>query len=200
MTKTFRNLVLIPSLFLLAIVSSIGFQYGSWTPFIIIFLAFEHLYDWNKNIERDKISDFRVFFLDQFTRYIYILVTLLFGLIIPFVWEYLSYWSLFGFALNFIIFRLISNTAVKKVSDAAPAGSKVVSLDNSIWKENKMLLINFINENPDLINKNDVEDVIDSINYSSFLRSERASEMINNVLNSSSDKLKINLNKLINLL
>ena len=200
MTKTFRNLVLIPSLFLLAIVSSIGFQYGSWTPFIIIFLAFEHLYDWNKNIERDKISDFRVFFLDQFTRYIYILVTLLFGLIIPFVWEYLSYWSLFGFALNFIIFRLISNTAVKKVSDAAPARSEVVSLDNSIWKENKKLLINFINDNPDLINKNEVEDVIESITFSSFLRSERASKMINNVLNSSPDKLKINFNILINLL
>ena len=179
MTKTFRNLVFIPSLFLLAIVSTIGFQYGSWTPFIIIFLASEHLYDWNKNIEQDKISDFRVFFLDQLTRYTYILVTLLLGLIIPFVWKYLSYWILFGFALNFIIFRLISNTAVKKVSDAAPARSKVVSLDNSIWKENKMLLINFINENPDLINKNEIDDFKKTKEYEIIQSLFKDSKLIN---------------------
>ena len=34
MSKTFRNLVLLPIVFLLAIVTAIGFTVGSWTPLL----------------------------------------------------------------------------------------------------------------------------------------------------------------------
>ena len=100
MTKTFRSLVFLPSLFFIGIISAIGFERGSWTPIITILIVIEHLYYWNNRLKDEKINDFRVFFTDQYTKYIYLIITLIIGLILPFVWKYLGsvffkFWEVF---------------------------------------------------------------------------------------------------------
>ena len=63
-----------------------------------------------------------------------------------------SFWTLFSYGLNFLIFRAFSSEGIKKISDAAPTPSKIINIDNSIWKDNKKLLREFIEA--ELINSN----------------------------------------------
>lgn len=200
MSNTFKNLVLIPSLFLLSIICAIGFQSGSWMPVIVILLTIEHLYNWNKTLKNENENDFRVFFTDQYTKYTYLAINFTLGLISPFVWKYLGFWIFFANALNFIIFRSLSSVAIKKVASAAPRPSKVAIINNSSWKNNKRDLIEFIQLNQDLIESGKHEEIIESIEYSSFIRSNNATKLIKIILDSDHKEAKKNLDALIKLL
>ncbi len=200
MTKTFRSLVFLPSLFFIGIISAIGFERGSWTPIITILIVIEHLYYWNNRLKDEKINDFRVFFTDQYTKYIYLIITLIIGLILPFVWKYLGIWTFFAFAINYVVFRSISEVAVKKVSEAAPRPSQVVKLDNSLWKDNKRNLLELISNNKEIIDPRKYEEIIESVEYSSYLRTNEAYIFIKKCVESKPEDLKNNLDEIIDLL
>lgn len=179
MSKTFRDLVLLPIVFLLAIVTAIGFSVGSWTPFIGIALLAEHLYSWNASIAEKTRSDFRSFFAEQYTKYVYSFVIILLGLVAPYLWTAVGFWFLFLYPANFIILRSFAGEGVDRLSSSAPRESKVISLDNDSWKANKKRLLEYIdarNESP-MTNK-----IREKIEYSSFLRTPQATALIDALL------------------
>ena len=179
MSKTFRDLVLLPIAFLLAIITAIGFSVGSWTPFIGIALLGEHLYSWNASISEKKSSDFRSFFADQYTKYVYSFVIILLGLVAPYLWTAVGFWFLFLYPANFIIFRSFAREGVDRLSSAAPSESKAISLDNDSWKANKKRLLEYIESRKDspIINK-----IREKIDYSAFLRSPQATALVDALL------------------
>jgi len=179
MSKTFRDLVLLPIAFLLAIITAIGFSVGSWTPFIGIALLGEHLYSWNASISEKTNSDFRSFFADQYTKYVYSFVIILLGLVAPYLWTAIGFWFLFVYPANFIIFRSFAREGVDRLSSAAPRESKSISLDNDSWKLNKKRLLGYIESQRDspIINK-----IREKIDYSAFLRSPQATALIDALL------------------
>ena len=63
MSKTFKNLVLYPTIFLATLIFAIGLQVRSWTFIFTLVLVLEHLYTWNESLKQEKYSDFRVFFI-----------------------------------------------------------------------------------------------------------------------------------------
>ena len=179
MSKTFRDLVLLPIVFLLAIIAAIGFSVGSWTPFIGIALLAEHLYSWNTSIAEKTNSDFRSFFVEQYTKYVYSFVIILLGLVAPYLWTAVGFWFLFLYPANFIIFRSFAGEGVERLSSAAPKESKVISLDNDSWKANKKRLIEYIDARNDSPITNKIREKID---YSSYLRSSQATALIDALL------------------
>ena len=166
MSKTFRNLVLLPIVFLLAIVTAIGFTVGSWTPLIGIALLGEHLYSWNSSIAKNTNTDFRSFFAEQYAKYVYSFVIILLGLVAPYLWTAIGFWFLFLYPANFIIFRSFAGEGVERLSSAAPRESKVVSLDNDSWKLNKKRLLEYIESKQDSPIHRKIREKID---YSVFL-------------------------------
>ena len=181
MTKTFRDLALLPITFLLALVSAVGFSLGSWTPLIGIALLAEHLFRWNSGLSEDSPSDFRSFFADQYTKYIYSIVILVLGLFAPFLWSVIGFWFLFVYPANFIVLRSFAREGVERLTAAAPRQSKVISLDNNIWIKNKTELRSFLSTQEHTIL---AEKISEKIDYSSYLRSTQASVFLRELFSS----------------
>ena len=179
MSKTFRDLVLLPIAFLLAIVTAIGFSIGSWTPLIGIALMGEHLYSWNSSIAENTNSDFRSFFAEQYTKYAYSFVIILLGLVAPYLWALVGFWFLFLYPANFIILRSFAGEGVERLSSAAPRESKVVSLDNDSWKANKKRLLEYIESKQESPTHSKIREKIE---YSVYLRSPQATALIDALL------------------
>ena len=179
MSKTFRDLVLLPIVFLLAIVTAIGFSVGSWTPFIGIALLAEHLCSWNASIAEKTRSDFRSFFAEQYTKYVYSFVIILLGLVAPYLWTAVGFWFLFLYPANFIILRSFAGEGVDRLSSSAPRESKVISLDNDSWKANKKRLLEYIDARSESPMTNKIREKIE---YSSFLRTPQATALIDALL------------------
>ena len=197
MSKTFKNLVLYPTIFLATLIFAIGLQVRSWTFIFTLVLVLEHLYTWNESLKQEKYSDFRVFFAEQYTRFYYLILTFVIGITIIFTWDLIGFWNLFSYALNFLIFRAFSSEGIKKISDAAPTPSKIINIDNSIWKDNKKLLKEFIEG--ELINSKSkkIQKIYDAIEYSSFLRSTKATEIIKDLINSDEKNKDVLLDELL---
>ena len=150
-----------------------------------------------QEIEKEKYADFRVFFAEQYTKYYYLILTFVIGIIIIFTWDLIGFWTLFSYALNFLIFRAFASEGIKKISDAAPTPSRIINIDNSVWKDNKKLLKEFIEA--ELINSNSkkIQKIYDAIEYSSFLRSAKATEIIKDLINSDEKNKDTLLNELL---
>ena len=197
MKKTFKNLVLYPSIFILSIILAIGFQENSWTPIITIFLVSEHLINWNNTLKDTNMSDFRIFFADQYAKYYYLIFTLILGLITIFLWDLIGFWIFFSYALNFLIFRAFASEGINKLEDLSPSPSKPIQIDNNVWKKNKELLKEFIDYESKSRNSEKYLKIYESIEYSSFLRSTKASEIIDNLINSEGKERDLLLDKLL---
>ena len=178
MSRTFRDLVLLPIVFLLAIVTAIGFSVEAGPP------------DWNcppgraplllnSSIAENTTSDFRSFFAEQYTKYVYSIVIILLGLVAPYLWIAVGFWFLFLYPANFIIFRSFAREGVERLSSAAPRESKVVSLDNDSWKLNKKRLLEYIESKQDSPIHRKIREKIE---YSVYLRSPQATALIDALL------------------
>lgn len=179
MSKTFRDLVLLPIVFLLAITTAIGLSVGSWTPIIGIALLGEHLYSWNASNTQETSSDFRSFFTAQYTKYVYSFVIIFLGLLAPYLWSAFGFWFLFLYPANFIIFRAFAREGIERLSSAAPRKSSVISLDNDPWIANKKRLQGYIESKTASPILDKIQEKID---YSSFLRSPKATSLIDALL------------------
>ena len=179
MNKTFRDLVLLPIVFLLAIISAKGFSLGSWTPLIAIALLGEHLYFWNASVAATASTDFRSFFAEQYTKYVYSIVIIALGLIAPYLWSAVGFWFLFLYPANFIVFRAFAREGVERLSSAAPRQSEVISLDNEPWKANKKRLCEYIESRQ---MSSILEQIREKVEYSAFLRTPQATALIDALL------------------
>ena len=185
MSKTFRDLVLLPIVFLLAITAAFGFSAGSWTPIVGIALLGEHLYSWNASITQKSSSDFRSFFAEQYTKYFYSFVIIFLGLLAPYFWSAVGFWFLFLYPANFIVFRAFAREGIERLSSAAPRESSVITLDSDLWIANKKRLRGYVESKPA---SPILEKIREKIDYSAYLRSPEATAFIDELLLLPEDK------------
>ena len=85
-----------------------------------------------------KYSDFRIFYSEQYFKLQYLGVLFLIYLINSISWKYTSFWSIFAYAANFIIFRIIGSTGTDQLAQTPGAISKPISSSFDLWEENKL--------------------------------------------------------------
>ena len=183
MRKQFINLILIPCTFLIVILGTIFFKTGPLA--FLLFLAFvsEHLYKWMLSVN-SKFNDFRIFYTEQYFKLQYLGVLFLIYIINTISWKYTSFWSLFAYAANFIIFRILGSTGTDQLAQTPGAISKPISSSFDLWEENKNSLSNLLENS----NDKDLNFFIKSkLNYSSFLRTKKASNLIKQTMEASDE-------------
>ena len=183
MKKQFINLILIPCTFLIVILGTISLK--TFPLSFLLFLSFvsEHLYKWMLSVN-SKYSDFRIFYSEQYFKLQYLGVLFLIYIINTISWKYTSFWSLFAYAANFIIFRIIGSTGTDQLAQTPGAISKPISSSFEIWEENKNSLSDLLENS----NDTDLKFFIKSkLNYSSFLRTKKASNLIKQTMEASDE-------------
>ena len=196
MKKQFINLILIPCTFLIIILGTISFKVGPLS--FLIFLAFvsEHLFKWMLSVS-SKYNDFRIFYTNQYLKLQYLGVLFLIYIINTISWKYTSFWSIFAYAANFIIFRIIGSTGTDQLTQTPGSSSKPIASSFDLWEENKNLLSNLLENSED----KDLKFFINSkLNYSSFLRTNKASNLLKQTMEASDeevDKLMLKIKDLL---
>ena len=186
MKKQFINLILIPCTFLIVLLGIIFLKSGPLS--FLLFLAFvcEHLYKWMLSVN-SKYNDFRIFYTQQYFKLQYLGFLFLIYIINTISWKYTSFWSIFAYAANFIIFRIIGSTGTDQLAQTPGATSKPISSSFDLWEENKNSLSDLL-ENLD---NTDLKFFINSkLNYSSFLRTKKASHLIEKTMASSDEEFE----------
>ena len=182
MTIQFRSLVLLPTIFLVVL---FGALLGRNSPIAYVFLLAtlsEHIYDWNKSIKDRKFPDFRVFFADQYLKLVYELI--IFGLffVSSIFWAQINWWILFGYSLNYLIFRSFAQVGTEQISQLPSVTSKPIKSDFDLWSSNKQKLTLILERCTDM---QLLEEISEQMNYSAFFRSEKAAKLINDADKSS---------------
>ena len=192
MKKQFINLVLIPVSFCIALLGTIFFKISPFS--FLLFLAFtsEHLYKWMLSVKK-KYSDFRIFYTEQYFKLLYLAFLFLIYIINVITWKYSNFWSLFAYAANFIILRIIGSSGIDQLNQTHGRVSNAISLSTDqsnknlsgvskpisstfeIWEENKNSLSEILEDIDDLDIKNFIKT---RLNYSSFLRTSKAAGLI----------------------
>ena len=186
MTTQFRSLVLLPTIFLVVL---FGALLGSNSPaayVLLIATLIEHIYYWNQSVEQKKYPDFRVFFSDQYLKLVYELITFGLFFISSIFWAQINWWILFGYALNYLIFRSFAQTGTEQISQLPSVKSKPIESDFDLWSSNKEKLTSILERCTDIKLQKEISD---QINYSSFFRTEKASKLINEADRSSGESL-----------
>ena len=192
MKKQFINLVLIPVSFCIALLGTIFFKISPFS--FLLFLAFtsEHLYKWMLSVKK-KYSDFRIFYTEQYFKLLYLAFLFLIYIINVITWKYSNFWSLFAYAANFIILRIIGSSGIDQLNQTHGRVTNAISLSTDksnknlrgvskpisstfeIWEENKNSLSEILEDIDDLDIKNFIKT---RLNYSSFLRTSKAAGLI----------------------
>ena len=197
MTTQFRSLVLLPTIFLVVL---FGALLGSNSPaayVLLIATLIEHIYYWNQSVEKKKYPDFRVFFSDQYLKLVYELITFGLFFISSIFWAQINWWILFGYALNYLIFRSLAQTGTEQISELPSVKSKPIKSDFDLWSSNKEKLTSILERCTDLSLQKEISD---QINYSSFFRTEKASKLINEAERSTGESLTLVLKSIASLM
>ena len=186
MRKQFINLILIPCTFLIVILGTIFFKTGPLSFLLFLVFVSEHLYRWMLSVN-SKFNDFRIFYTEQYFKLQYLGVLFLIYIINTISWKYTSFWSLFAYAANFIIFRIIGSTGTDQLAQTPGAISKPISTSFDLWQENKNSLSDLLDNS----NDKDLKFFIKSkLNYSSFLRTKKASNLIKQAMEASDEEFE----------
>ena len=141
----------------------------------------EQIYSWNKSLNPNQNYDFRIFFAEQYLNIIYLLIIFPLYLVSSFLWNQINFWILFGYGLNFIIFRLVADVGTNQLTKTNYSKSNDINSTLDLWKSNKKRLSSI------LLNTSDItliDQIKDKLDYSSFLNTENASSLINQAENS----------------
>ena len=181
MSKQFKSLILYPTIFVVVLLGALTANNSYLAFLIFIFLVFEQIYSWNKSLNSNQNYDYRIFFAEQYLNIIYLLILLPLYLVSTFLWNQINFWILFGYGLNFIIFRLVADVGTDQLSKINYSKSKDINSSLDLWKSNKkrLSLILLISSDENL--KDQIKDKLD---YSSFLNTEDAASLINKAENS----------------
>ena len=180
MTKQFKSLILYPTIFVVVLLGALTANNSYLAFLIFIFLVFEQIYSWNKSLNSNQNYEFRIFFAEQYLNIVYLLIILPLYLISTFLWEQINFWILFGYGLNFIVFRLVADVGTEQLSKINYSKSKDINSSLDLWKSNKKRLNAILLNSSDESLKDKIKDKLD---YSSFLNTEDAASFINKAEN-----------------
>ena len=176
MNKQFRNLIVIPNLFLIILLGATTGKVYFENYFIFCLLTIENLFTWNKSFPKKKEKDFRLLFIDFKSRLFYSFVLLINYLIGMYLWNLISFWTYFIYGIVFIIFKLIFiNEGLNIVENLPVENSEIIFSDYDLWESNKTKLKGIIELSNNIELVSSISDLID---YSSFLRTEEAAELL----------------------
>ena len=181
MSKQFKSLILYPTIFVIALLGALTAKNSYLAFLIFIFVVLEQIYSWNKSLNSNQNYDYRIFFAEQYLNIIYLLILLPLYLVSTFLWNQINFWILFGYGLNFIIFRLVADVGTDQLSKINYSKSKDINSSLDLWKSNKKRLSSILLIASDENLKDQIKDKLD---YSSFLNTEDAASLINKAENS----------------
>ena len=197
MTNQFRSLVLLPTIFLVVLFGALLVKQSFVAYLFLLLITGEHIYYWNNSIAEKRFTDFRVFFADQYLKLIYLLIVFALYLINSILWTYVGWWVIFAFALNYIIFRSFASVGVEQINDLPSVSSKPIKSDFDLWIQNKSRLKEILDNCNDIHLK---QRISDQIEYSAFLRSEKASILIGKCEKVPVEECILNLRKIADLM
>ena len=180
MSKQFKSLILYPTIFVVVLLGALTANNSYLAFLIFILLVFEQIYSWNKSLNSNQNYEFRIFFAEQYLNIVYLLIILPLYLISTFLWEQINFWILFGYGLNFIVFRLVADVGTEQLSKINYSKSKDINSSLDLWKSNKKRLTSILQNSSDESLKDKIKDKLD---YSSFLNTENAASFINKAEN-----------------
>ena len=197
MTNQFKSLILYPTIFVVVLLGVLTASNSYIAFFVFILVVGEQIFSWNKSLQNNTNSDFRIFFASQYLNIIYTLLIFPLYLLSSFLWSQINFWILFGYGLNFLIFRSIAKVGTDQLSKTNYSESREIKSSLDIWKSNKNKLSTVIAKTS---NKTLREKLKDKLEYSSFLNSEKASLLLNQAEKASNqelDKLLIKINDIM---
>ena len=93
-----------------------------------------------------------------------------------YLWNLISFWTYFIYGIVFIIFKLIFiNEGINIVENLPVENSEIIVSDYDLWESNKTKLKGIIELSNNIELVSSISDLID---YSSFLRTEEAAELL----------------------
>ncbi len=197
MSKQFKSLILYPTIFVVVLLGALTANNSYFAFLIFIFLVFEQIFSWNKSLNSNQNYDYRIFFAEQYLNIIYLLILLPLYLFSTFLWNQINFWILFGYGLNFIIFRLVADVGTDQLSKINYSKSKDINSSLDLWKSNKTRLsLVLAKTSNDLIK----EKLKDKLEYSSFLNTREASSLLDQAQNADGKELESilkNINELM---
>ena len=197
MTNQFKSLIFYPTIFVVVLLGVLTAS-NSYLAFLVFILVVgEQIFSWNKSLQNNTNSDFRIFFASQYLNIIYTLLIFPLYLLSSFLWSQINFWILFGYGLNFLIFRSIAKVGTDQLSKTNYSESREIKSSLDIWKSNKNKLSTVIAKTS---NKTLREKLKDKLEYSSFLNSEEAALLLNQAEKASNqelDKLLIKISDLM---
>ena len=197
MTNQFRSLVLLPTIFLVVLFGSLLVKQSFVAYLFLLLITGEHIYYWNNSIAEKRFTDFRVFFADEYLKLIYLLIVFALYLINSILWTYIGWWVIFGYALNYIIFRSFASVGVEQINDLPSVSSKPIQSDFDLWSQNKSRLQEILDSCNDIELK---KVILDKLEYSGFMRSKKASSLIEKCEKSSREELMLNIRMISDLM
>ena len=180
MSKQFKSLILYPTIFVVVLLGALTANNSYLAFLIFIFLVFEQIYSWNKSLNNNQSYEFRIFFAEQYLNIVYLLIIFPLYLISTFLWDQINFWILFGYGLNFIIFRLVAEVGTDQLSKINYSKSNDINSSLDLWKSNKKRLSSIILIASD---ENLKEQIKDKLDYSSYLNTEDAASLISQAEN-----------------
>ena len=194
MTNQFKSLILYPTIFVVVLLGVLTAS-NSYLAFLVFILVVgEQIFSWNKSLQNKTNSDFRIFFASQYLNIIYSLLIFPLYLLSSFLWSQINFWILFGYGLNFLIFRSIAKVGTDQLSKTNYSESREIKSSLDLWKSNKNKLSILLQKTNNNILK---DSLIDKLNYSSFLNSEKAYNLLEQAENKEGNELD-NILELIN--
>ena len=187
MNKQFKSLILYPTIFIVVLLGVLTAKNSYIGYFIFLLISFEQIYNWNKSIQSNQIKDYRIFFSEQYFNVIYLFIIFPLYLVSTFFWEQINFWILFGYGLNYLIFRSIAKGGLDQLSKTTFSNSKEIKSSLESWKSNKKKLSSLLQKS---INNNLKETLLDKLNYSSFLNSESASILLDQAIDKEGKELE----------
>tara|TARA_B100000212_G_scaffold257362_1_gene197537 strand:- start:243 stop:836 length:594 start_codon:yes stop_codon:yes gene_type:complete len=197
MTNQFKSLILYPTIFVVVLLGVLTASNSYFAFLIFILVVGEQIFSWNKSLQNNENSDFRIFFASQYLNIIYIIIIFPLYLFSSFLWSQINFWILFGYGLNYLIFRSIAKVGTDQLSKTNYSESREINSTLDIWKSNKKKLSTVIAKTS---NKTLREKLKDKLEYSSFLNTEEAALLLNQAEKASNqelDKLLIKINDLM---
>ena len=181
MSKQFKSLIFYPTIFVITLLGALTAKNSYLAFLIFIFAVLEQIYSWNKSLNSNQNYDYRIFFAEQYLNIIYLLIIFPLYLVSSFLWNQINFWILFGYGLNFIIFRLVADVGTNQLTKTNYSKSNDINSTLDLWKSNKKRLSSI------LLNTSDItliDQIRDKLDYSSFLNTENAASLINQAENS----------------
>ena len=202
MNSLFRSLILIPSIFLIVLLGALSdatpYERFNIEAYAILLVAnIENIFTWNYSIKNETLKDFRSFFSQQYIRILYTVLIFALYVLSVLIWDQIYWWILFYYLFNYLVFRIIFTAGFKEIENFVPTKSKPLNISSNEWTNNKAKLKNILFELEDELLK---EEILDKLEFSSFVRTEKAKELIKKIEDSSPADRTINLQKFLKLM